>query len=216
VPRPRSLTRAAIATAALTVLDRDGLDALSMRAVAIRLGVGTMSLYRYVADRDELEVLLVDNVLDDVDLTVPTRAAWQRQVTVLLDRMRTAVRRHPAVVPLVVAHRHAAPASLRWVEAMLTVLAGAGFTGKPRVVAQRTLVGFLLGALQNEQYGPLTGPGTTVMAELPADAFPLLTATAVAARRMSADEEFRRGLDIVLRGLDGDGRTRVVPDVPSA
>jgi len=67
MPRPRSLTQAAIAAAALAVIDRDGVAGLSMRAVAAELGTGTMSLYRYVADRDELERWVVDLVLAEVD-----------------------------------------------------------------------------------------------------------------------------------------------------
>ncbi|MFD0664655.1 TetR/AcrR family transcriptional regulator [Thermocatellispora tengchongensis] len=74
MPRPRSLTETEIAAAALAVIDRDGLDALSMRAVAKQLGTGTMSLYRYVEDRAQLETLVVDLVLGSVDYTLPPRA----------------------------------------------------------------------------------------------------------------------------------------------
>src|SRR5260370_32708785 len=55
----RSSTNAAIAAAALAVLDRDGVAGLSMRSVAAELRVGTMSLYRYVSDRPELERLVL-------------------------------------------------------------------------------------------------------------------------------------------------------------
>ena len=200
MPRPRSLTRPGIATAALAVLDRDGLAALTMRVVAKELGMATMSLYRYVADRDELEVLVVDHVLADLDLSVPPDP-WRTRITVLLERMHAAVHAHREVVPLVVRHRHAAPASLRWIEAMLAVLTEAGFTGRRRVVAQRTLVAFLLGALQNEYYGPLSGAGTAAMAGLSTSDFPVLAETAAQARGVPPAEEFRAGLDIVLDGL---------------
>ena len=202
VPRPRSLTTEAIAAAALAVLDRDGLPALTMRAVAAELGMGTMSLYRYVADRDELEVLVVDQVLAGIELT-PPRGRWQAQVTALLGRMRDAVRAHPATVPLLMRHRHASAASTRWIEATLAVLTKAGFSGRDRVIAQRTITNYLLGALQAEHYSPLSGGGTAAMAALSRDEFPRLAETAADARRVSADEEFRRGLDVVLRGLGG-------------
>jgi AcrR family transcriptional regulator len=200
VPRPRSLTRPQIATATLAVIDRDGLGALTMRTVAKELGMATMSLYRYVSDRGELEALVVDHVLAGVDLSVPA-ASWQDQVSALLDRMRAAVRGHRDLVPLVIRHRHSSRASLRWIEAMLAVLTDAGFAGRDRVVAQRTLVGYLLGALQNEYYGPLTGSGTAAMSELSTTDFPLLAETAGEGRLVSPDEEFRRGLEIVVRGL---------------
>ncbi len=203
MPRPRSLTTEQLATATLAVLDREGLDALTMRAVAKELGMATMSLYRYVADKDELEALVVEHVLARVSLTVPP-GDWPSRLTALLTRMRAAVLEHPSTVPLVLRHRHSAPSSLAWVEAALAVLTDAGFTGERRVVAQRTIVSYLLGALQNDHYGPLAGAGTAAMAT--AEQFPLLAETAGAARKVSAEEEFLRGLEIVLRGL-GQSRT---------
>jgi AcrR family transcriptional regulator len=200
VPRPRSLTDEQLVAAALAVVDRDGLAALTMRAVARELGVATMGLYRYVADRQALETLVVDHVFRSVDLSLPA-GAWQDRVRVLLDRIRVAVARHPGIVPLVLRHRQAAPSSLRLIEAMLSVLTDGGLSGTDRVIAQRTLIGHLLGSLQNEHFAALSGPGTIVMSELSPDDYPLLARTATDARSVSADDEFRRGLDIVLRGL---------------
>ena len=202
MPRPRSLTDDQLIAAALAVIDRDGLAALTMRAVAKELGVATMGLYRYVADRQTLEVLVVDHVFRSVDLSLP-EAAWQERARVLLDRMRVAVARHPAVVPLVLRHRQAAPGSLRLIEAMLSALTDGGFDGTDRVLAQRTLIGYLLGFLQNEHYAALSGPGTIAMSQLSPDEYPLITRTAADARTVPPDEEFRRGVDIVLRGLTG-------------
>jgi AcrR family transcriptional regulator len=195
------LTRPAIAAAALAVIDRAGLHALTMRAVAGELGMATMSLYRYVADREELEALVVDHVLTGLDLSIPA-GDWPDQVTALLERAREVVCAHRDVVPLLVRHRHASPASLRWIETMLTVLDTAGFAGRRRVLAQRTLVSFLIGALQNEYHGPLSGAGTAAMAGLSTSDFPLLAATAAEARLVPAEEEFHEGLRIVLRGLE--------------
>ncbi|WP_194815983.1 TetR/AcrR family transcriptional regulator [Nocardia sp. XZ_19_385] len=204
MPRPRSLTTADLATAALAVIDRAGLSGLTMRAVAKELHVATMALYRYVADRDQLEVLVVDRVLGGVDLSVPA-GDWREQLRALLDRMRVAVSAHPAVVPLLMRHRQSATATLHIIEAMLGVLAAAGFSGHDRVLAQRTLVGFLLGHLQNEHYAALAGPGTAAMAELVAADYPHLTETAAEARGLAPAEEFHGGLDIVLRGLTPPG-----------
>lgn len=200
MPRPRSLTREGIAAAALAVIDRDGLGGLTMRAVASELGMATMSLYRYVADREELEALVVDHVLADLDLSVPA-GDWRTGVRVLLERLRDAGCAHRDVVPLLLRHRHSSPASVRWIETMLGVLTEAGFTGRRRVIAQRTLVGFLLGALQNEYYAPLSGAGTAAMTRLSGEDFPLLSETAAQAREVSSAEEFGAGLEIVLRGL---------------
>jgi AcrR family transcriptional regulator len=198
VPRPRSLTTDRLADATLAVIDRDGLEALTMRAVAKELGMATMSLYRYVSDKDELEVLVVDHVLACVDLAVPP-GDWRERVTELLSRVRRAVTAHPATVPLLLRHRHSVPASLTQIEAMLAILTDAGFTGERRVIAQRTIVAFLFGMLQNEHFGPLAGEGTAAMAEQ--ERFPLLAETAAEAREVTGDMEFHKGLAVVLRGL---------------
>ncbi|GLY68433.1 TetR/AcrR family transcriptional regulator [Amycolatopsis taiwanensis] len=202
MPRPRSLTHTGIATAALAVLDSDGLDGLTMRAVAKELGVGTMSLYRYVTDRDQLEGLVVDLVLDGLDLTVPARASAAKRLAILAERIHETVGAHPAVVPLLVSRRHLSAGTRRWGEAVLGVLAEAGFTGKRRVIAFRTLMSYVLGALQAAVLGALSGAGTTALAELPAEDFPFLADTARHARNVPAKEEFRRGVEIVIRGLD--------------
>lgn len=202
MPRPRSLTPGAIAGATLAVIDRDGLGGLTMRAVAKELGMATMSLYRYVSDRAELEALVVDHVLAGVDLRLPAGVDWRARVTILLERMRDAVSAHRELVPLLLRHRHSSPSSLRWIEVMLTVLGEAGFSGIQRVIAQRTLVGVMLGVLQNQYYGPLSGTGTETMARLPTSDYPALAETATVAARLSAEEEFRLGVRIVLRGLE--------------
>lgn len=213
MPRPKSLTQTDIAAAALAVADRDGLAAMSMRTVAAELGMGTMSLYRYVSDRDQLERLIVDHVLAGVDLTPPPRAAWTRQVATLAERVRAALAAHPEVVPLTVTHRHASTGTLQFAERVLAILTEAGFTGRRRVIALRSLFGYINGAIQLEHLGPLAGGGTDTMAALPAEDFPYLTETARTARRVPAGDEFRGGLEVLMRGLrasaGADGR--VVP-----
>ncbi len=201
MPRPRSLTHDRVAAAALAVIDRSGLAALSMRTVAAELGMGTMSLYRYVEDREQLERLVVDLVLSTVDLALPDDAPWTEQVTLVVDRIRGAVSAHPAVVPLFLTHRHTSVSVMRCGEALLRVLAGAGFTGANRVIAFRTLLSYLVGALTTEHLGPLSGPGTAVLAQLPRPDYPYLAETAGVARDITADDEFHGGLAAVLGGL---------------
>lgn len=201
VPRPRSLTEAQIAAAALAVLDRDGLDGLTMRTVAEEIGVSTMALYRYVDGREHLESLIVDRLLASVDLTPPAATSWRERVVALCERARAAIEEHPAAAPLVLSHRHTAPGTLRFAEALLEELTGAGFTGGRRVVALRALLAQLFGSLMLARFGPLSGSGTAAPAALPEEEFPLLADTARHARRLAPEEEFRRSLELVLRGM---------------
>ncbi|MFF2777033.1 TetR/AcrR family transcriptional regulator C-terminal domain-containing protein [Streptomyces sp. NPDC058052] len=204
MPRPRSLTPGRLAAAALAVVDRDGLAALSMRTAAKELGMSPMGLYRYVTDRDELELLVVDRILGEVDTTPPPGdAPWPERVEVMAGRLRDAVARHPEAVPLTLAHRHRAAGGLRWSETVLAILTGAGIDGPRRVVALRALHAYVSGAIQLEHRGPLAGPGTAAIAALPGDRFPLLTATARDAGGVAPDEEFLGGLRMLLRGLGG-------------
>lgn len=203
MPRPRSLTEAEIASAALAVLDRSGLAALSMRAVAQQLGMGTMSLYRYVQSREQLEGLIVELVLAgiDLDLGLADGAPWQERLSLQMQRARAAVAEHPNGVPLLLTHRHSAAGSRDWGEAMLEALTEGGFTGVRRVAAFRALLSYLIGALQVEHLGPLSGPGTAVLAALPQDAYPLLADTARHASGLAPEAEFRQGLDLLIAGF---------------
>ncbi|MEU8001000.1 TetR/AcrR family transcriptional regulator C-terminal domain-containing protein [Catellatospora sp. NPDC049111] len=200
MPRKRSLTTDQLAAAALAVVDRDGLAVLTMRTVAQELNMGTMSLYRYVTDREQLERLVVELVLGGVDFTVPELPTWQERIAELCERIRLAVQAHPAMVPLLLVHRHASPGVRRSGEAMLSVLAGAGFAGERRVIAFRALVSYLIGALQAEGLGPLSGAGTDVLATL-GEQYPYLAETAVSARGVTPQREFGEGLALLLRGL---------------
>ncbi|WP_017591844.1 TetR/AcrR family transcriptional regulator C-terminal domain-containing protein [Nocardiopsis potens] len=200
MPRPRSLTGPRIADAALAVLDRDGAAALTMRAVAAELGMGTMSLYRYVTGREELEELVVERVLSAVDTGVPG-GPWESRLAELAERVRAALLGHPGALPLMQARRHRAPSSHRWGEAVLGALTEAGFAGEDRVVAFRLFSGYVIGALQAEHLGPLAGEGTGALAALEGEGLPLLGETAACARSVPDAEAFRRGVRILLRGL---------------
>ncbi|MGW0866059.1 TetR/AcrR family transcriptional regulator [Streptomyces sp. NPDC002611] len=202
MPRPRSLTPDQLASAALAVIDRDGLPGLSMRAVAQELGMSTMGLYRYVHDRDELERLVVELVLNAVDSGPPDPdASWRERIEVMARRLRDTVGAHPAVVPLTITHRHHSLGVLRWSETVTAVLTEAGIEGDRRVIALRGLLGYIIGAIQLEHLGPLSGPGTTAITELSPAEFPHMTETARDARNISADQEFLGGLALLLDGL---------------
>ena len=172
-----------------------------MRSVATELGRGTMSAYRYVAGREELERLVVDHVLSTVDFDVSRTASWHERLRMLAQRIWRAVSAHPAIVPLLLTHRHDSATIRRSGEVMLGILAGAGFNGVERVVAFRAFLSYIIGALQLGHLGPLSGSGTDALAALPTTDYPNLAATARQARDVSGEQEFNAGLSIVLRGM---------------
>ncbi|HIZ36393.1 MAG TPA: TetR/AcrR family transcriptional regulator [Candidatus Ruania gallistercoris] len=93
-PRP-TLTLEQIVTAGIALADAEGVDALSMRKLSAELGVGTMSLYRYVPNKHELLTLMLDHVLgSQIGRTAPG-ASWREALTAMAEHGRAMYLRHP-------------------------------------------------------------------------------------------------------------------------
>lgn len=205
--RNRAFDREQVAAAALTVLDRDGLAALSMRAVAEELGTGAMTLYNYVADREELESLVVDAVSAQVRLPAPG-GSWQQRVRAIGLAVAAAVRAHPGVAPLMLTRRSTSPDALRPAEALLDALNEAGLSEPARLVAFRTVLAVVMGIVQADIAGPLNHAREETaksvlkrFAELDPDQFPNLISLAKSARRSSVDRELGAALDLVIAAI---------------
>jgi AcrR family transcriptional regulator len=95
------LSRSAIAQTALEIVDRDGLEALSLRNVAATLGVGTMTLYRYVPDRDAIVGDVVALLLSEVDTTEKPGETWDETIRRVTGSVRTMALAHPRAFELV-------------------------------------------------------------------------------------------------------------------
>lgn len=99
--RPRC-TRADIAAAAIRIADSEGLDALSMRRLAAELDVGTMTLYHYIATKDELLTLVFDGLMAEMVLP-PGQSlphGWREALTTIARRSRDTLRRHPWILDI--------------------------------------------------------------------------------------------------------------------
>ncbi len=102
--RPRvhtHLSRENIARAGLEIIDRRGLEALSLRAVAEALGVGTMTLYGHTPDRETLERDIVELLLDEVDVREVPGEAWDDSLRRVARSLREMTLRHPRAFTLV-------------------------------------------------------------------------------------------------------------------
>ena len=153
----RGLSLDRIVAATLELVDEEGIGAATMRAVSSRLGVRSMSLYRYVQDRDELFDAVVERIVgelaDDPEVQVRPVDGWRSYLAGMAHGVRRYARAHPHAFPLVATRPPAAPwvnpplRSLRWVEAMLTGLAREGFSDEQVLFTYRTFNSFLLGYL---------------------------------------------------------------------
>jgi AcrR family transcriptional regulator len=104
--RPRvhtHLNRASIARAGLEIVDRDGLEALSLRTAAEALGVGTMTLYAHTPDREALEKDIIESLLAEVDTCEVPGETWDDSVRRVARSLRHMTLRHPHAFALIAA-----------------------------------------------------------------------------------------------------------------
>ena len=156
--------------AALTLIEEQGLANLSMRKLGDQLGVEAMSLYRYVAGRDELLDLVVERVIGEMehdhDVIDSPQNGWQDFLQRLAHGVRRAALAHPVAFPLVASRPLEAPwlrpplRSAPWVERFLASMIAEGFSDANAVGAYRAFTSFLLGHLLLEvaSHGADIGP----------------------------------------------------------
>ncbi|HVW31106.1 MAG TPA: TetR/AcrR family transcriptional regulator C-terminal domain-containing protein [Acidimicrobiia bacterium] len=146
VPR-NTLSRQRVIDAALALLDERGVEGLTMPALAGELGVGTMSLYRHVADKDDLLTGIAARVLAGV--TVPPGAPddWEGRVVGYLRAVRTEALRHPALARILADRGIAVTPVLDQLDEVHGILRAAGFSGLDAVRAFYSLLTYVFGFL---------------------------------------------------------------------
>jgi AcrR family transcriptional regulator len=150
--RPRLIDRSAVLAATLELADEKGLAAVSMRAVADRLGVTPMALYRHVGDKQQLLDGLVEQLL--LELSLPdSQLPGRDRLAAMAQAMRATARRHPGVFPLLLQRRAATPGALRVREAVYQALGEAGVGPTDVARAERMLSTFILGFAASEAAG---------------------------------------------------------------
>ncbi|MFD5029184.1 TetR/AcrR family transcriptional regulator C-terminal domain-containing protein [Streptomyces sp. NPDC058405] len=197
-------TLAEIQQQALAIVDRDGLAGLSMRSLAGALRTGPMTLYNYVNGREALEELVVDAVAARVDTPEPTDD-WAADTRAAATALWRAVRAHPAAVPLLLTRRTSSPAGLAPAEVLAAALARSGLDGADLLAAFRAVMAFVMGLAQAELAGPLAPEGAAAaeahrIGALTEGTLPALSRLASVSADY-ADEEFDRGLALVLSGI---------------
>jgi len=206
----RALTRERVVAEALAVISTDGAQALSMRAIAARLGVVPGALYRHVRSKEQLYDLVLDAVLAELGHQAGTGAPWAEQVAALAYRLRAVLENHPGIAALLKARDPVSPASLTLAEAFLAPLRAAGLPGYQAALAFRLIydytVGFAIGDPTSPAEQRLRDTATrqelhAFLRSLPASRFPTLAAHGTHAWANDRDQRFSSGLDTLLRGL---------------
>ncbi|GAA3961589.1 TetR/AcrR family transcriptional regulator [Actinoplanes auranticolor] len=210
-PRTRTtpLSRDAVLRAAVEVADERGSAAVSMRAVAQRLGVEAMSLYHYVRSKDEILDALVDRIFAEIELPTPG-GDWRAAMRHRAASVRAVLGRHTWAVALMDSRANAGSATLRHHDAVIGCLRTAGFDIAGAATAFSLIDSYVYGFVIQEASLPFTTASEleTVAAgmleHLPADAYPHLTEMFEHALRPDYNyaDEFVVGLDLILDGLE--------------
>jgi len=204
-----------ILTAAIALLDAEGADALTMRRLADRLGLTHTSLYRHVARRDELLVLVVDEVLGEVR-PAPQRLVGREAVEWHVREFRRVLHRHPAVVPLLAEHQLLGPNAIAGRERGLTSLLELGADPELAARAYLVLSHFVIGSAVLDSGGAArTADERDAMAELfaqlPPSEYPTVRRLAETLNEPDPDDELTFGLEVLLDGIEariGRAKTR--------
>lgn len=207
----RALSRERVVAEALAIIAADGAQALSMRALAARLGVVPGALYRYVRGKEQLYDLALDAVLGEADCRADTAAPWTAQVSSLAHRLRAVLESRPGTAALLKTRDPLSPTSLDLAEAFLAPLLTAGLPGREAALAFRVIYDYTLGFALADPTSPaeqrLRDTATreqlhAFFRALPVDRFPALSTCGLHAWDGDRDQRFTAGLETLLRGIE--------------
>uniref|UniRef100_A0AAU2V5U7 TetR/AcrR family transcriptional regulator n=1 Tax=Streptomyces sp. NBC_00003 TaxID=2903608 RepID=A0AAU2V5U7_9ACTN len=155
--RPRRqrepLTRERIVTEAVRLLDAEGIEALSMRSLGTRLNAGATSIYRHVANRDELIELVVDEVYGELRIPAPAeQSEWRAAAVDAANSLRAMALRHPWVASVLgqVGLSHLGPNVMQMSDHMLAIFETAGFPAHETDQVMSTIVAYVIGMATSE------------------------------------------------------------------
>jgi AcrR family transcriptional regulator len=200
-----------IIAAALELIDREGLGALSMRNLADELGTGTTTLYRHIAGKDEVLVLVADAVLGESQLPAVAGNGWREVLEQLARSLRTVLASHPNVAALFATAVPVGPNSLLARELTLSVLRECGFDATFAADVYTALAHQVLASVLQEPMNDFRagGLGTSkrltlrdFYRALPAEQFPHLVELADELTSRTAMAEFEFGLGCLLDGVE--------------
>lgn len=220
-PARLPLSRDRVVDAAFTVLDRAGLDGLSMRQVAAELGVSVSALYAYVSSKDDLLELMYTRLFDGFAIPRPDPVRWQEQVRDYARSARQRLLAHRDMARISLAHVPFTAELLPHVEAVLAVFRTAGLPDRIAARAGDIISTYVEGFVLEEgvwrdraaDHGrddsspalpdprEMAGEMQTYLASLPEADFPHVRALSGLMMTDSSEERFDVGLEIILRGL---------------
>jgi len=223
--RRRTLHLEGIVAAAIQLVDREGLPALSMARLAQRLGCAPMSLYRHVANKDELLALMMDAAPGAPPAIGTSARAWRGELERWTCALHEVYLRHPWILEITAGRPPLEPGQLAWLEAGLRALAGTPLSAREQFAVLMALLYYVRGqtqtlgaASQGAHAGAgsvsVDGYGLVLEALVDAERFPALCRLIEAGVFRAGDDEgdatsFEFGLTRLLDGVEALVRSRV-------
>jgi TetR/AcrR family tetracycline transcriptional repressor len=208
--RPR-LSKGAVVDRALKLADADGLDTLTIRKLALDLGVTPMALYWHFRSKEDLLEGVAERVWGEIEVTVDPSVPWWTQLQGGLESLVKVLRAHPSAAQLLLEHEKRNDAALRATEATLEVLLSAGFDVQhASEVARSTLWTGITLVMSEAGYQPeLSEEERTeyrrrneiYLAMLPVPRYPRLVQCAPQMADCDPDFHYRLGVEMFIAGV---------------
>jgi AcrR family transcriptional regulator len=205
------LSREAIVAAGVELVDAAGPDALTMRAVAGRLGCGVMSLYRHIPDRETLLDLVLEAMTAGIPAT-PLTGDWRTDAAALARDVRSVLLRRPHLTVLLTSRADRGIGGLAALDRALAIFRSAGLTERDAVDANHALGNLVAGAALwaavgmggrwGEDRRARREAAAAAVEALPVNVFPNLAWAGAALFAGSPDERFEAGLAMLLDGIE--------------
>jgi TetR/AcrR family transcriptional regulator, tetracycline repressor protein len=204
-----------VVAAALELVDREGVEGLTMRSLGRKLEVDPMAIYHHVPGKAALHDAIVGAIWAELRLP-PSTGSWQDQLTALARELRRVLHQHPLALPIVATRQNTAPEGLAAMDRAIGTLVGAGFgpvdsmrmvTAASAFVVGHALaeVGVSPGGVADVDPERLESAADAARSQLPHLAAALDAGGGAAA---ALDEAFETGIELLIDGADGRRRRR--------
>lgn len=208
------LSRERIVASALGIVDREGLDSLSMRRLGAELGADPMAVYYHIPNKGALLDALVEAVMSEIDLSGEPAGTAEDRILWAACAYRDAMLAHPNALPIVLARGPTSPGAMRPVEVLLGVLRQAGLRPEQATAGMNAIAAMVRGIVAMVEGERVEPPSSEALAEFgapfPVDDFPYLHE----AMRHAPDyvgRDFEFGVRALAQGLLADAGDRAAP-----
>ncbi|NLU79234.1 TetR/AcrR family transcriptional regulator [Micromonospora sp. HNM0581] len=214
-----TLSQDSIVAAAIDITRGGGLSAVTMRAIATRLDVTAMALYRHVVDREELVRLVADRIGRLVCPQLPPDAPWDERARAWSTAQRDTLRQYPGVAAWLIDNGPAGPAAYDLLEMLVAILAEAGFDDATVARGATAIMSWTFTRVAIEDAADVrtrrrapdrTGAFLDGLSSIDATSHPATSRVGRDLLSLPFSESFQAGLDLILSGL-GSRRPKVHP-----